>query len=80
MFNCCRIINDRQSAFVFKKLIFQRLFLYGEKIFAVSISDWLLDEKRISEDLILKLKAQIAKLQKLDCIVIDSQVASKTIY
>ncbi len=50
----------------------------GEKIFAVSISDWLLDEKRISEDLILKLKAQIAKLQKLDCIVIDSQVASKT--
>ncbi len=50
----------------------------GDKIFAVSISDWLLDEERISPELIMKLKKQIEKLKKLDCTVIDSQVASKT--
>lgn len=50
----------------------------GQKIFAVSISDWLLDENRFEPDLLLKLKKQIEKLQKLDCTVIDSQVALKT--
>lgn len=50
----------------------------GENIFAVSISDWLMDKARICPKMLSKLQKQVEKLNKLNCTVIDSQKASQT--